>query len=69
MPWHADRFLCAGRCQILWDHPAPKSWFKEGSSFTGTPVRVPVAAQPVVACQRQKIARAGNRTAHRPLMP
>ena len=36
--------------QTLWGHPAPKSWFEEGSPFTGVPVREPVlAARPVVA--------------------
>jgi catechol 2,3-dioxygenase len=36
--------------QTLWGHPAPKSWFEEGSQFTGVPVRDPVlAARPVVA--------------------
>ncbi len=36
--------------QTLWGHPAPKSWFEEGSAFAGVPVREPVlAAQPVVA--------------------
>jgi catechol 2,3-dioxygenase len=36
--------------QTLWGHPAPKSWFEEGSAFAGTPVREPVlAARPVVA--------------------
>jgi catechol 2,3-dioxygenase len=36
--------------QTLWGHPAPKSWFEEGSAFAGVPVREPtLAAQPVVA--------------------
>jgi catechol 2,3-dioxygenase len=36
--------------QTLWGHPAPKSWFEEGSQFTGVPVRDPVlATRPVVA--------------------
>jgi len=36
--------------QTLWGHPAPKSWFEEGSSFPGVPVREPaLAAQPIVA--------------------
>ena len=36
--------------QTLWGHPAPKSWFEEGSAFAGVPVREPVlAARPVVA--------------------
>jgi catechol 2,3-dioxygenase len=36
--------------QTLWGHPAPKSWFEEGSAFAGTPVRAPVMApRPVVA--------------------
>jgi catechol 2,3-dioxygenase len=36
--------------QTLWGQPAPKSWFEEGSTFTGVPVRAPVlAAQPIVA--------------------
>jgi catechol 2,3-dioxygenase len=36
--------------QTLWGHPAPKSWFEEGTSFTGVPLREPtLAAQPVVA--------------------
>jgi catechol 2,3-dioxygenase len=36
--------------QTLWGHPAPKSWFEEGSAFAGVPVREPVLpAQPVVA--------------------
>jgi catechol 2,3-dioxygenase len=30
--------------QTLWGHPAPNSWFQEGSVFTGTPVREPVMA-------------------------
>jgi len=36
--------------QTLWGHPAPKSWFEEGSPFRNVPVREPVlAARPVVA--------------------
>jgi catechol 2,3-dioxygenase len=36
--------------QTLWGHPAPKSWFEEGSVFTGVTVREPeLAAQPIVA--------------------
>jgi catechol 2,3-dioxygenase len=36
--------------QTLWGHPAPKSWFEEGSAFAGVPVREPaLAAQPIVA--------------------
>lgn len=36
--------------QTLWGHPAPKSWFEEGTPFVGVPVREPVlAARPVVA--------------------
>jgi catechol 2,3-dioxygenase len=36
--------------QTLWGHPAPSSWFEEGSRFTGVPVREPVLeAQPIVA--------------------
>jgi catechol 2,3-dioxygenase len=36
--------------QTLWGHPAPKSWFEQGSTFPGVPVRDPVlAAQPIVA--------------------
>jgi catechol 2,3-dioxygenase len=36
--------------QTLWGHPAPKSWFEEGSPFAGVPVREPVlGARPVVA--------------------
>ena len=36
--------------QTLWGHPAPKSWFEEGSAFTGVPVSEPVLeAQPIVA--------------------
>ena len=34
----------------LWGHPAPKSWFEEGSEFPSVPVREPVLeARPVVA--------------------
>jgi 3,4-dihydroxyphenylacetate 2,3-dioxygenase len=36
--------------QTLWGHPAPKSWFEEGSPFEGVPVREPVlATRPMVA--------------------
>ncbi len=36
--------------QTLWGHPAPKSWFEEGSSFEGVALREPaLAAQPIVA--------------------
>jgi catechol 2,3-dioxygenase len=36
--------------QTLWGHPAPKSWFEEGTQFAGVPLREPVlAAQPIVA--------------------
>jgi catechol 2,3-dioxygenase len=36
--------------QTLWGHPAPKSWFEEGTVFDGCPVRTPVLeAQPIVA--------------------
>lgn len=36
--------------QTLWGHPAPKSWFEEGSEFAAVPVRDPVlAARLVVA--------------------
>jgi len=36
--------------QTLWGHPAPKSWFEEGSPFCNVPVRDPVLeARPVVA--------------------
>ena len=36
--------------QTLWGHPAPKSWFEEGSAFPGVAVREPaLAAQPIVA--------------------
>lgn len=36
--------------QTLWGHPAPKSWFEEGSSFRGVTLRRPrLAAQPIVA--------------------
>jgi catechol 2,3-dioxygenase len=36
--------------QTLWGHPAPKSWFDEGSEFSSVPVRAPVlAARPMVA--------------------
>jgi catechol 2,3-dioxygenase len=36
--------------QTLWGHPAPKSWFEEGSEFSSVPLRDPVLeARPVVA--------------------
>lgn len=36
--------------QTLWGHPAPKSWFEEGTEFAKVSVREPVlAARPVVA--------------------
>ena len=36
--------------QTLWGHPAPKSWFEEGSPFAGVAVQEPVLeAQPIVA--------------------
>jgi catechol 2,3-dioxygenase len=36
--------------QTLWGHPAPKSWFEEGTEFASAAVREPVMApQPVVA--------------------
>ncbi|HYJ43088.1 MAG TPA: VOC family protein, partial [Xanthobacteraceae bacterium] len=36
--------------QTLWGHPAPKSWFEEGTEFANVPVRDPLlAARPVVA--------------------
>lgn len=36
--------------QTLWGHPAPKSWFEEGSDFAGTPAREPaLTARPIVA--------------------
>ncbi len=36
--------------QTLWGHPAPKSWFEEGSNFVGVPLRQPaLEAQPIVA--------------------
>jgi catechol 2,3-dioxygenase len=36
--------------QTLWGHPAPKSWFEEGSCFLDTAMREPaLAAQPIVA--------------------
>jgi 3,4-dihydroxyphenylacetate 2,3-dioxygenase len=36
--------------QTLWGHPAPKSWFEEGSCFPGLTPRAPaLAAQPIVA--------------------
>jgi catechol 2,3-dioxygenase len=36
--------------QTLWGHPAPKSWFEQGSTFPDVAVRDPVlAAQPIVA--------------------
>jgi catechol 2,3-dioxygenase len=36
--------------QTLWGHPAPASWFEQGSVFAGVATRPPVlAAQPIVA--------------------
>jgi catechol 2,3-dioxygenase len=36
--------------QTLWGHPAPRSWFEEGSVFPGVALREPaLAARPVVA--------------------
>lgn len=36
--------------QTLWGHPAPKSWFEEGSQFADVRVREPtLAAQPIMA--------------------
>ncbi|MEW6450424.1 MAG: 3,4-dihydroxyphenylacetate 2,3-dioxygenase [Pseudomonadota bacterium] len=36
--------------QTLWGHPAPKSWFEEGSEFSGLMVRDPIMApRPIVA--------------------
>jgi catechol 2,3-dioxygenase len=36
--------------QTLWGHPAPKSWFEEGTAFAGVALRDPVlAARPIVA--------------------
>jgi catechol 2,3-dioxygenase len=36
--------------QTLWGHPAPKSWFEEGSAFSGVKLREPMLeAQPIVA--------------------
>jgi catechol 2,3-dioxygenase len=36
--------------QTLWGHPAPKSWFEEGSLFNDVAVREPaLVAQPIVA--------------------
>jgi catechol 2,3-dioxygenase len=36
--------------QTLWGHPAPKSWFEEGTIFAGVLTREPtLAAQPIVA--------------------
>ncbi|WP_436640923.1 3,4-dihydroxyphenylacetate 2,3-dioxygenase [Microbaculum sp. FT89] len=36
--------------QTLWGHPAPRSWFEEGSFFEGTaPVEPVLEAQPIVA--------------------
>ncbi len=38
------------RRQTLWGHPAPASWFNEGSPFAGVAPREPaLAAQPIVA--------------------
>jgi len=36
--------------QTLWGHPAPKSWFEEGTEFAAVPSRAPsLAARPMVA--------------------
>lgn len=36
--------------QTLWGHPAPRSWFEEGSLFEGTPAVQPLLeARPIVA--------------------
>lgn len=36
--------------QTLWGHPAPQSWFEEGTPFAGVPVLEPsLAAKPIVA--------------------
>jgi catechol 2,3-dioxygenase len=36
--------------QTLWGHPAPRSWFEEGSAYAGVPVCEPLLdARPVVA--------------------
>ena len=36
--------------QTLWGHPAPKSWFEQGSDFSSVPLREPVLeARPIVA--------------------
>jgi catechol 2,3-dioxygenase len=36
--------------QTLWGHPAPQSWFEEGSEFPGVAVKEPaLKAQPIVA--------------------
>lgn len=46
LPWS----LCIPQRQTLSGHPAPNSWFEEGASFVGAPVREPaLAAQPIVA--------------------
>jgi catechol 2,3-dioxygenase len=38
------------RRQTLWGHPAPASWFNEGSLFSGLPARAPMLeARPIVA--------------------
>ena len=38
------------RRQTLWGQPAPRSWFEEGSEFSGVPTREPVVkAEPLVA--------------------
>jgi catechol 2,3-dioxygenase len=38
------------RRQTLWGHPAPKSWFTEGSTFAGVAEREPMLeARPIVA--------------------
>jgi catechol 2,3-dioxygenase len=36
--------------QTLWGHPAPKSWFEQGSEFSAVPMREPaLQARPIVA--------------------
>ena len=38
------------RRQTLWGHPAPASWFNEGSAFSGVAPCAPVLeARPIVA--------------------
>lgn len=39
--------------QTLWGAPAPRSWFEDGSAFTGIDVRAPdLAAEPIIAHDR-----------------